>query len=87
MLPLDPLAESFSWLSDPVFTLLSAQGPIAAAMIDAAIKDGTWVVLQNCHLATSWMPSLEKLCEEVTISILVSLAILDVCTKHVFLCC
>ena len=40
------------------------QEPAARKLVQQGMAQGSWVLLQNCHLATSWMPQLEALVEE-----------------------
>lgn len=46
-------------------SLGQGQGPRAESMARTAMERGLWVFFQNCHLAPSWMPSLERLVEQI----------------------
>jgi len=42
------------------------QEPVAEGVVERFAKEGGWVMLQNCHLMSSWVPSLERLLEVVS---------------------
>jgi dynein heavy chain len=46
-------------------SLGKGQGEKAENYIKDSMKNGDWVVLQNCHLAAKWLGTLEKLCEDL----------------------
>jgi len=48
-----------------IISLGQGQGPPALRAIEASTKDGKWVILQNCHLGRSFLPTLEKKMEEI----------------------
>jgi len=71
----DPMAGLIKFAEDcgiskeklMTISLGQGQGPIAADMIDRGISTGDWVILQNCHLAISWMEELDRICDETIV--------------------
>merc|ERR1719161_566634 len=68
----DPVADMLAFAEDMGMTkklesisLGQGQGPKASRMIDNARANGGWVLLCNCHLSISWMPELERICEQM----------------------
>ena len=66
----DPIGAitTFSAVSNRRLDSLSlgqGQGPIAERMMKEAMIEGSWVVLQNCHLFPSWMPRLDEIVENM----------------------
>jgi len=47
-----------------MLSLGQGQGQFARELIANGRRNGDWVCLQNCHLAVTWMPALEKIQEE-----------------------
>jgi len=46
-------------------SLGQGQGPIAEKLVSEGLVAGHWVCLQNCHLAVSWLPRLDRLVENL----------------------
>ncbi|XP_063587791.1 dynein axonemal heavy chain 3-like [Penaeus indicus] len=71
----DPLTALYRSLGEALFkkkhtnALLlpppSLQGAVAEGVIQSGAELGWWVVLQNCHLADSWMLRLEMICASI----------------------
>ncbi|XP_036671579.3 dynein axonemal heavy chain 3 isoform X3 [Drosophila suzukii] len=71
----DPMASLFMFAKQrnmydklKTISLGQGQGPRAEKMIVEAARHGQWVVLQNCHVAISWMGDLERICNDTTLT-------------------
>ncbi|XP_043065698.2 dynein axonemal heavy chain 6 [Drosophila bipectinata] len=72
----DPMAGFLKFTTLMQFTdkyysisLGQGQGPLAENLIEKSLRLGHWVFLQNCHLATSFMQTLETIVRNLTLGI------------------
>ena len=68
----DPVADFMKFADEmgmlkrfDTISLGKGQGNKAKAMVEDFSQKGGWVLLQNCHLAITWMPELEVICENL----------------------
>ncbi|GBF98747.1 dynein heavy chain axonemal [Raphidocelis subcapitata] len=68
----DPMADLLALADEMRFakkfekvSLGQGQGPKAERLLTAGMERGLWVCLQNCHLAVSWLPTLERIVEGI----------------------
>ncbi|KAF5829736.1 dynein heavy chain and region D6 of dynein motor-domain-containing protein [Dunaliella salina] len=68
----DPMADLLKLADEMKFSkkfekvsLGQGQGPKAEKLLEFGMDRGIWVCLQNCHLAVSWMPTLERIVEGI----------------------
>ncbi|XP_001850815.2 dynein heavy chain 6, axonemal [Culex quinquefasciatus] len=72
----DPMTALIKFAQDKEYaeklhsiSLGQGQGPAAEALIKSGTKHGHWIFLQNCHLATSWMESMEKIVNNIAMGV------------------
>ena len=66
----DPTANILNYCSSKEIgleniSLGQGQGKKAKLMIEKARIDGSWVLLNNCHLSKSWLGTLEKIIDQI----------------------
>jgi dynein heavy chain len=69
----DPVGDMYAFAEEmqmakklESISLGQGQGPKAVRLIEVARQQGGWVLLANCHLAVSWLPELDRLCERMS---------------------
>ncbi|XP_021708238.1 dynein heavy chain 6, axonemal [Aedes aegypti] len=72
----DPMTALIKFAQDKEYSeklfsisLGQGQGPAAETLLANGTKLGHWVFLQNCHLATSWMESMERIVNNIAMGL------------------